>query len=122
MEIVTKLLFLALRILLWTGFWFGIISLLFLIPSVLYYIFITSPILAKAREISDRDDDDVRKGMLKQGFSESKVKDVKYDVLIIGSGIGGLSSAAMLSRLGYKVLVLEQHDIVGGEYVNDKDK
>ena len=37
-----------------------------------------------------------------------------YDVIIIGSGIGGLTSAACLSKMGKKVLVLEQHYTAGG--------
>jgi len=37
-----------------------------------------------------------------------------YDVLIVGSGIGGLSSAALLSRYGYSVAVLESHYAPGG--------
>ena len=36
------------------------------------------------------------------------------DVIVIGSGIGGLSTAALLSKCGRKVLVLEQHNIAGG--------
>lgn len=37
-----------------------------------------------------------------------------YDVLIVGSGIGGLSCAAMLSYYGYSVAVLESHYAAGG--------
>ncbi len=37
-----------------------------------------------------------------------------YDAIIIGSGIGGLTSAASLSAMGKKVLVLEQHYTAGG--------
>lgn len=37
-----------------------------------------------------------------------------YDVIVIGSGIGGLSCAALLTRLGRKVCVLEQHYTAGG--------
>ncbi|WP_444923889.1 phytoene desaturase family protein [Microbulbifer sp. DLAB2-AF] len=37
-----------------------------------------------------------------------------YDALVIGSGIGGLTTAAMLSATGKKVLVLEQHYTAGG--------
>ncbi len=40
--------------------------------------------------------------------------DGNYDVIIIGSGIGGLTSAACLSKMGKKVLVLEQHYTAGG--------
>jgi NAD(P)-binding Rossmann-like domain len=37
-----------------------------------------------------------------------------YDYIVIGSGIGGLSSAAMLTYYGYSVCVLESHDTAGG--------
>ncbi len=38
----------------------------------------------------------------------------EYDVIVVGSGIGGLSCASILSTHGYKVLVAEQHSHVGG--------
>eukprot|EP00977_Amphora_coffeiformis_P025028 scaffold17996_cov194-Amphora_coffeaeformis.AAC.14 len=38
----------------------------------------------------------------------------EYDVVIIGSGIGGLSCAAMCARYGYSVCVLESHSTPGG--------
>jgi all-trans-retinol 13,14-reductase len=38
----------------------------------------------------------------------------EYDTIIVGSGIGGLTCGALLSKRGYKVLVLEQHYQVGG--------
>ena len=37
-----------------------------------------------------------------------------YDVIVIGSGAGGLTAAVALARAGKKVLVLEQHDRPGG--------
>jgi all-trans-retinol 13,14-reductase len=37
-----------------------------------------------------------------------------YDAVVIGSGIGGLTTAALLSELGQKVCVLEQHYTAGG--------
>ena len=37
-----------------------------------------------------------------------------YDAIIIGSGIGGLTTAALLSKLGKRVCVLEQHYTAGG--------
>lgn len=37
-----------------------------------------------------------------------------YDIVIIGSGLGGLECAVMLSREGYNVCVLEQHSVFGG--------
>ena len=38
----------------------------------------------------------------------------QYDAIVIGSGMGGLSTAALLSELGWKVCVLEQHYTAGG--------
>ncbi|MHA1238419.1 MAG: NAD(P)-binding protein [Candidatus Odinarchaeia archaeon] len=40
----------------------------------------------------------------------------EYDVIIVGSGIGGLTCGVLLSERRYKVLVLEQHYQVGGYY------
>lgn len=37
-----------------------------------------------------------------------------YDAVVIGSGMGGLSCAALLSDLGWRVCVLEQHYTAGG--------
>lgn len=44
------------------------------------------------------------------------LKDAKdeYDVVVIGSGLGGLTAANMLARNGYSVLLLEQHYKLGG--------
>ncbi len=37
-----------------------------------------------------------------------------YDAIVIGSGVGGLSTAGFLARQGKKVLVLEKHYTAGG--------
>lgn len=38
----------------------------------------------------------------------------KFDAIVIGSGIGGLSVASLLAKAGKKVLVLERHYVIGG--------
>ncbi len=38
----------------------------------------------------------------------------KYDVIVIGSGIGGLTAASLLAKSGKSVLVIEAHDRPGG--------
>jgi len=38
----------------------------------------------------------------------------KYDVVIIGSGLGGLLCGAILSKNGYKVVILEKNARIGG--------
>lgn len=37
-----------------------------------------------------------------------------FDVIVVGGGLGGLTAGAKLAREGYRVLLLEQHAIVGG--------
>jgi all-trans-retinol 13,14-reductase len=38
----------------------------------------------------------------------------EYDAIVIGSGMGGLTTAAILSKEGWKVLVVEKHYTAGG--------
>lgn len=38
----------------------------------------------------------------------------EFDVIVIGSGMGGMTTATALSRLGHKVLLLEQAQVIGG--------
>jgi phytoene dehydrogenase-like protein len=38
----------------------------------------------------------------------------KYDFIIVGAGMGGLSAANFLAKYNKKVLVLEKHNIPGG--------
>lgn len=45
-----------------------------------------------------------------------RLKDIRayYDVVVIGSGLGGLTAANYLGKLGYTVLLLEHHYQYGG--------
>lgn len=37
-----------------------------------------------------------------------------YDAIVVGSGMGGLSVASILAQKGRQVLLLEQHNVIGG--------
>lgn len=47
------------------------------------------------------------------GFAVRKIPQ-DLDAIVIGSGLGGLSTAVIMAKLGKRVLVLEQHDQAGG--------
>jgi len=42
--------------------------------------------------------------------------DDDYDIVIIGSGLGGLTAASFLSRKGFKTLVVESRSRIGGRF------
>lgn len=54
-----------------------------------------------------------RDKVIKDGFNPNKVPN-QLDAIVIGSGMGGLTAAALLAKVGKRVLVLEQHDQAGG--------
>eukprot|EP00930_Biecheleria_cincta_P071763 TRINITY_DN59223_c0_g1_i1.p1 TRINITY_DN59223_c0_g1~~TRINITY_DN59223_c0_g1_i1.p1 ORF type:complete len:643 (-),score=93.16 TRINITY_DN59223_c0_g1_i1:386-2314(-) len=64
-----------------------------------------------------KDDVDV----LRVGYSLRKLPS-EIDHIVIGSGLSGLYLAALLSKLGRRVLVLEQHYVAGGCTHTFKDK
>ena len=41
-------------------------------------------------------------------------KDESFDIIIVGAGIGGTVCAALLSQAGFKTLLLEKNNEVGG--------
>jgi len=45
---------------------------------------------------------------------------MRYDVIVIGAGMGGLTAAALLAREGCKTLLLEKENQVGGYVVSFK--
>ena len=51
------------------------------------------------------------------GTGQDGAADVKYDVLVVGSGIGGMESALKLGDMGYKVLLVEKEGSVGGKTI-----
>ena len=53
------------------------------------------------------------RGILADRFEIEKIP-ADLDTIVIGSGMSGLSCAAVLSRMGQRVLVLEQHYVAGG--------
>jgi len=54
-----------------------------------------------------------RDSVIKQGFSKDKIPE-NLDAILIGSGIGSMTTAAIMAKSGKRVLVLEQHDQAGG--------
>ena len=53
--------------------------------------------------------------MTKVGRSYKQTEvDESWDAIVVGSGLGGLTCAALLSRMGKRVLLLEQHYVIGG--------
>jgi len=46
--------------------------------------------------------------------SAQRVKEGEYDAIVIGAGLGGLTFAGYMAKQGFKVLVLESHDVPGG--------
>ena len=46
-------------------------------------------------------------------IKEGEMSEKKFDAIVIGSGIGGMSSAASLAMCNYKVLVLEKNQFLG---------
>src|SRR5436190_4226112 len=43
-----------------------------------------------------------------------------YDIIVIGAGHNGLTTAAYLAKAGLKVLVLERRELVGGACVTEE--
>ncbi len=57
-----------------------------------------------------------RSGAQRRPFKGLRRKEpcASYDVVVIGAGIGGLFSATMLAKEGLRVLLVEQHYMMGG--------
>ena len=44
----------------------------------------------------------------------------KYDAVVIGSGMGGLTAASLLAKKGLKIVLIEKEKQVGGYVVSFK--
>ena len=55
-----------------------------------------------------------RSGAIERGAEGAPLR---YDALVVGSGIGGMESALKLGDMGYKVLVVEKEPSVGGKMI-----
>lgn len=56
---------------------------------------------------------DADAGVGQRGVGVTRARDV-YDVVVVGAGHNALVTAALLAREGWKVLVLERREVVGG--------
>ena len=72
-----------------------------------------NPFKEPKRKSKSTVDSTKRDHILRQNFSLDKIPS-ELDAVVIGSGIGGLTVAAILAKCGKRVLVLEQCDVAGG--------
>lgn len=56
----------------------------------------------------------MNKPQKKERYWSKKAPETAWDAIVIGTGIGGMTTAATLAKVGKKVLLLEQHYVPGG--------
>lgn len=89
---------------------------IYIIPLAYYYFhlwILRKELRSKPKEYSKKKIKEYGNCDIRKGYTKKKVND-NLDVIVIGSGLGGLTCAGLLSRVGKRVLVLEQHYIAGG--------
>jgi len=58
--------------------------------------------------------DEIPASILKHTANKKVLSELRPDTIIVGSGMGALATAAILTRCGQRVVVFEQHYTVGG--------
>lgn len=91
---------------------------------ILFGIYILCKIWIK-RKIQKNDNEEIAEvgdeDMIKQGFRMNAVPE-NLDIIVIGSGIAGLTVSSIMAQEGKRVLLLEQHDVIGGNTHTFKEK
>jgi all-trans-retinol 13,14-reductase len=94
----------------------------YLSPIILYFYFkLEQNSYPKGYTTKKRVYGYIKSNNIRNGFTKRKIPQ-NIDTIVIGSGISGLSTAALLSKVGQRVLVLEQHYIAGGSTHAFEDK
>ncbi|XP_078140655.1 all-trans-retinol 13,14-reductase-like [Centroberyx gerrardi] len=88
----------------------AVVVIFFLTTGQRYKVFSRKSLRPPGPLVTDTKKRDDR---LKRGFRADRVPPA-LDAVVIGSGVGGLTAAALLSKAGKRVVVLEQHDQAGG--------
>ncbi|KAG5186140.1 hypothetical protein JKP88DRAFT_198269 [Tribonema minus] len=106
------------RILLAVAILSGMHPLLLGIAAFMYFRAMNAPRKPRGYEpFTPREPLEKGGDILEDPFHPSKLDESGYDVIVIGSTISGLLTAALLARVGKRVLVLESAPRVGGAAV-----
>lgn len=92
-------------------------SILIVIPMCI--ISLSTLVIYRVYKLDKKRDQNIKQIRMKRNLGREKFKISKLnadpDYIIVGSGMGGLSCATVLARLGFRCLVLESHpDVSGG--------
>ena len=77
-------------------------------------LFVKKPLFVRSSTSPSSTSSSLRSTTTSTTTTPKEGPDNEYDVIIVGSGIGGLSAGAMLTKYGYKVGIFESHYTPGG--------